>query len=41
VEMSFVDGKADRTTPVTFDITGGQVNQVVATQRRRIDRLRS
>lgn len=40
VEMSFVDGKADRTTPVGIPINGGGVNPVVATQRRRVDRLR-
>lgn len=41
VEMSFVDGKADRTTPAMYPVTGGRLNPVVATQRRRIDRLRS
>jgi hypothetical protein len=40
VEMSFIDAKAYRTTPVAYPITSGQVNPVVATQRRRIDRLR-
>ena len=40
VEMSFTDGKAFRATPVTFPIIGGTLNNVVATQRRRVDRLR-
>ena len=41
VEMSFINAKADRTVPQPYLITSGNVNQVVATQRRRIDRLRS
>jgi hypothetical protein len=40
VEMSFVDHKADRVTPVTYPIIGAALNPVVATQRRRVDRLR-
>jgi len=41
VEMSFRNGNADRVEGVTFPIIGGSLNQVVATQRRRVDRLRS
>lgn len=40
VEMSFRDGNADRAEAVTFPIIGGSLNPVVATQRRRVDRLR-
>lgn len=40
VEMSFVDGKADRVTPIAYPIQLGTLNPVVATQRRRVDRLR-
>lgn len=40
VEMSFVDGKADRVAPLAMPIVSGTINPVVATQRRRIDRLR-
>jgi len=40
VEMSFVDAKADRATPLGYAISSGTVNPVVATQRRRVDRLR-
>jgi len=41
VEMSFVNAKADRVTPVAIPIVSGHVNPVVATQRRRVDRERS
>jgi len=41
VEMSFVNGKVDRTTPLGTEIVAGSVNNIVATQRRRVDRLRS
>ena len=40
VEMSFVDGKADRSTPEPYPIFSGTISPVVATQRRRVDRLR-
>jgi hypothetical protein len=40
VEMSFVDAKADRATPVAFPISSAFVSNVSGTQRRRIDRLR-
>lgn len=40
VDMSFIDGKAFRTTPVAFPISLGSINPVVASQRRRVDRLR-
>jgi hypothetical protein len=40
VEMSFRTEKADRAEAVTFPIIGGNINPVVATQRRRVDRLR-
>jgi len=40
VDMSFRDAKAWRTDPVPFPIFAGSVNPVVATQRRRVDRLR-
>ena len=40
VEMSFVSGKAYRAAAVTFDIQSGSCNAFVATQRRRVDRLR-
>jgi hypothetical protein len=41
VDMSFVNGKADRATAFPFPISGGNVSTVVATQRRRVDRLRT
>lgn len=41
VEMSFFDGKAPRSPDaVSFPILSGYCNSVVATQRRRADRLR-
>lgn len=40
VEMSFVTGKAYRAAAVTFEIDSGALNPVMATQRRRIDRVR-
>jgi len=40
VEMSFTNGGADRAEAVSFPIIGASVNPVVATQRRRVDRLR-
>lgn len=41
VEMSFRTGNADRVAAVTFDILSGVCSGVVATQRRRVDRLRT
>jgi hypothetical protein len=41
VQMSFVNAKADRVTPVAYSVGSGTVNPVVGTQRRRVDRLRS
>ena len=40
VEMSFVDAGVDLDPPVGYPITGGHLNAAVATQRRRVDRLR-
>lgn len=40
VEMSFRDGNAWRAEPVNYPILGGSLNPVVATQRRRVNRLR-
>ena len=40
VEMSFVSAGVDESPPFAYPVTGGRVNPVVATQRRRIDRLR-
>jgi hypothetical protein len=40
VEMSFRNGNAWRTDAHSFPIIGGSLNPVVATQRRRVDRLR-
>lgn len=40
VEMSFRNGNADRAEAATYPIIGGTVNNVVATQRRRVNRLR-
>src|SRR5213595_992326 len=40
VDMSFRDAKAWRKNAVPFPIHGGNLNEVVATQRRRVDRLR-
>lgn len=40
VEMSFVNAKAYRTDPFPTSVVAGTVNPVVATQRRRVDRLR-
>lgn len=40
VEMSFRNGNAWRTDAVSFPIIGASLNPVVATQRRRVDRLR-
>ena len=39
-EMSFIDGGTFRDPPVPFDISSGLLNSIVATQRRRVDRLR-
>lgn len=39
-EMSFRDAKAWRTTPVFYPFIAGTVSPVVATQRRRPDRVR-
>lgn len=41
VDMSFVNAKAFRPTPISFPIIGVSLNNVVATQRRRVNRLRS
>jgi len=41
VEMSFRNGNADRVAAVTFPIIGASLNPVVATQRRRVGRLRA
>lgn len=41
VEMSFVDGGVDIDPPVIYPVSSGRVNPVVATQRRRVDRLRT
>jgi hypothetical protein len=40
VEMSFRDSLAWRDTPVSFPIIGAALNPVVASQRRRVNRLR-
>jgi hypothetical protein len=40
VEMSFIDGGVARDPALAFPVGGGLVNHVVATQRRRVDRLR-
>lgn len=40
IDASFVDGKAYRTIPVGYEIFAGVCSPVVATQRRRVDRLR-
>lgn len=40
VEMSFYEAKAKRALPVPYAINTGHVSPVVATQRRRVDRLR-
>lgn len=40
VEMSFVDGGVERDTPLGFPVSGGILNPILATQRRRVDRLR-
>jgi len=40
VEMSFRDNNTWRDAAVSYPIIGGTVNPVVATQRRRVDRLR-
>jgi hypothetical protein len=40
VEMSFVNAGVDRDPPHNYPIIGGVMNQIVATQRRRVDRLR-
>lgn len=40
VEMSFVADKSDRAEGFPYVIFGGAVNPVVATQRRRVDRVR-
>lgn len=39
-ELSFRNGNAWRTDPVSYPIIGGTVNPIVATQRRRVDRRR-
>jgi hypothetical protein len=41
LEMSFVNGNAYRSTAHTWPIRAGSFNPVIATQRRRVDRLRS
>lgn len=40
VEMSFVDAGVDIDPPIGYPINSGTLNHVVATQRRRVDRLR-
>jgi len=40
-EMSFVNAKADRTTPLFYPFIAGTVSPEVATQRRRVNRLRT
>lgn len=40
VEMSFVNAKAYRTDALPYGLQSGSVNSVVATQRRRVNRLR-
>ena len=40
VEMSLVDAGVERDTPLGFPVAGGVCNGIVATQRRRVDRLR-
>lgn len=40
VEMSFRDAGSERETPVAFPVSGGILNPILATQRRRVDRLR-
>lgn len=40
VEMSFRDGNTWRDSAVSYPIIGGAVNPVIATQRRRVNRLR-
>jgi hypothetical protein len=40
VELSFRNGNADRAEAISFPIIGGTLNPVVATQRRRVNRLR-
>jgi hypothetical protein len=39
-EVSFRDAKAWRTDAATWPVRGGALNPVVATQERRVDRLR-
>jgi hypothetical protein len=41
VEMSFVEHNADRNPAIAISINGGTLNGIVATQRRRVDRLRA
>lgn len=41
LELSFVNGKADRTDAHAYTIRGGALSNIYATQRRRVDRLRS
>lgn len=41
VEMSFVEHKVDRDPAVAIPINGGVLNGIVATKRRRVDRLRA
>lgn len=40
VEMSFVNAKADLHPPIARPIRAGRLNPIVASQRRRVDRLR-
>jgi len=40
VEASFVDGGADRISVVSYEVVNGTLNPVIASQRRRVDRLR-
>lgn len=41
LELSFVDGGVDRTTAADWPVRAGILNPWVATQRRRVDRLRA
>jgi hypothetical protein len=40
VELSFRNAGADRGAAIDYPIIGGTLNPVVATQRRRVNRLR-
>jgi hypothetical protein len=40
IELSFSNGGVFRTSPISYPIIGATLNPVVATQRRRVNRLR-